>query len=89
MIDKAKLEEWVSEFNDEALFAVGFEDAFIGVAERCGQPALVVYDADICIDILRNRDGMDKSEAIEFFNFNVIGAWMGDHTPLFLSRYET
>jgi hypothetical protein len=86
MIDKAKLQEWVADFNEEALFANGFEEAIVGVAERCGQPALVVYDADKVLEILA-RD-MTKSEAVEFFNFNVIGAWMGENTPLFLSKYE-
>jgi hypothetical protein len=86
MIDKAKLQEWVADFNEEALFANGFEEAIVGVAERCGQPALVVYDVDKVLEILA-RD-MTKSEAVEFFNFNVIGAWMGENTPLFLSKYE-
>lgn len=89
MMDKARIQEWAAEFNEEALFADGFEEAIVGMAERCGQPALVVYDIDIIIDILKNRDGMDETEATEFFNFNIIGAWMGEHTPLFLSRYET
>jgi hypothetical protein len=86
MIDKAKLQEWVADFNEEALFANGCEEAIVGVAERCGQPALVVYDVDKVLEILA-RD-MTKSEAVEFFNFNVIGAWMGENTPLFLSKYE-
>ena len=86
MMDKAKMQEWAAFFNEEALFADGFEEAFLGMAERCGQPALAVYDADKCLEILARE--MDKSEAVEFFNFNVIGAWMGEHTPLFLSKYD-
>ena len=29
--------------------------------------------------------GMTCEEAYEYFNFNIIGAWMGDWTPCFLS----
>ena len=33
-------------------------------------------------------DGMTPDEAIEFWEFNQIGAWVGDQTPCFLTRYE-
>ena len=88
MLGREKLEEWVSDFNEQALFADGFEDAIIGVAERCGMAAVIVYDSEKCIDILMKRDGMSRDEAIEFFNFNTLGAYMGVNTPLFLTRYE-
>jgi hypothetical protein len=58
----------------------------MGVAERCSQPALVLYDAEKCIDILVKRDGMTEEEASEFFFFNTIGAWVGPGTPLFFWR---
>jgi hypothetical protein len=83
-----ELKEWVSEYNDEALFADGFEDAILGIAERCGQPMLVVYDAWKCVEILVRRDGMDPEEALEFLQFNTLGAWVGENTPLFLWRKE-
>ena len=82
------LHDWVAEYNDEALLADGFEDAVIGIAERCSQPTLVVYDAAKCIQILVDRDGMSPEEAQEFFEFNTLGAWAGEGTPLFLWRYE-
>jgi len=80
------LRDWAAQFNAEALLADGYEDAFIGMAERCGQPSLAVYDVDKCIEILMQRDGMAYEEAVEFFDFNTLGAWAGEATPLFLSR---
>ena len=79
--------ELIRDENPEALLADGFEDAFIGVARRCGQPTLVTYDYDQCVDILMKRDGMSYEEASEFFEFNVVGAWMGEGTPLYLCRH--
>lgn len=78
------LREEIAGHNEEALMADGFEDAIIGVAERCGQPSLVVYDAEKCIQILMERDGMTYEEAQEFFDFNTLGSWVGEHTPLYL-----
>jgi len=74
--------------DDEVLLADGFEEAFIGTASRCTQGPTAVYDRAKCIEILMLRDGMSEEDAEEFFEFNVIGAWVGDRTPLFLSRIE-
>jgi hypothetical protein len=76
--------EWAAQVDEEILLADGFEDAFIGVAERSSQHPLAVYDAGKCIEILVERDGMSYEEAEEFFSFNVTGAWAGEYTPLFL-----
>ena len=67
------------------LLADGLEDAFIGVASRCGQPDLAVYNIEKAVQVLVDRDGMDPDEAREFLEFNSIGAWVGDGTPLWLS----
>jgi len=69
------------------LLADGFEDAFIGAAMRFGwAEPVALYDYEKCIDILVTRDGMDRGEAEEFFDFNVIGAWVGDQTPIYVTR---
>lgn len=74
--------EWIMGYNPEALMADGFEDAILGVAERCSQPALVVYDAEKCVEILVER-GMEEDEAMEFFQFNTLGAWVGGRDAAF------
>ncbi len=66
------------------LLADGFEGAFIGVATRCGQPTLAVYSAHKCIKLLVERDGMTHEEAMEYFEYNTEGAWLGDRTPIFV-----
>lgn len=85
MRDLLSVRELVAGHNEDALFADGFDEAIMGVAERCGQPTLVVYDARLCIEILEGQ-GMTTEEASEFFSFNTLGAWMGENTPLFLWR---
>jgi len=65
------------------LTADGFDDALIGVGERCGCPDLAVYDANKCLEILV-ESGMDSEEALEYFEFNTLGAWVGDSTPIFV-----
>jgi hypothetical protein len=74
------------------LKADGFDEAIIGVGRRCGQPTIVVYDANKCREILQKQLKSDVVEdeivadlaADEYFEFNVVGAWMGEDTPIFV-----
>ena len=71
--------------SEELLLADGFEGAFVGFARRFGwHEPVAVYDYTRCLEILVERDGMDHLGASEFLEFNVIGAWVGEQTPIFL-----
>ena len=85
MTTEQEVKDWIIEYNEEALLADGFEEAFLGVSEVFGRPPLATYDRDKCIDILVKRDGMTYEEAVEHFDFNVTGAWVGDGTPIYLT----
>ena len=63
------------------LFADGFDDAIIGVAQQFNIMS-VAYNRDKCIEILMKD--MDQLEAIEYFEFNLIGAYVGEQTPTFI-----
>lgn len=73
----------IADYAPGALLADGFDDAILGVAERCGQPTLVAYDRCRCIDILEAQ-GMSREDAEEYFEFNVAGAWVGEQTPVWI-----
>jgi hypothetical protein len=70
--------------NPEALLADGFEDALVGVVRRCGQPTLAAYSYARALEVLMMRDGMEYDDAVEWMEFNVVGAWFGPHTPAWL-----
>ena len=71
------------------LKADGFDKAFLGVASRFNMEDVFAYDLDKVLKILIERDGMSPDEALEFFQYNIIGAWVGDKTPLFVKRYDS
>ena len=81
MIDCSSKRSFISDVNGEALFADGFDDAIIGVAQQFNIMS-VAYNRDKCIEILMKD--MDQLEAIEYFEFNVIGAYVGEQTPTFI-----
>jgi hypothetical protein len=73
MIDK--IIEWFPE--DELLKADGFDDAIIGIDEVSMR---LIYSKSKCVEILMKD--MDEEDALEFFNFNVSGSYVGEKTPI-------
>ena len=62
------------------------DDAFIGIGNQFYNKPVAIYDREKCIEIL--AVDMSYEEAEEFFEFNIIGGWLGDQTPMFLTRIE-
>jgi len=42
----------------------------------------VVYSGQKIVEILMERDGMEYDEALEYIEFNIEGAYVGDQTPV-------
>jgi hypothetical protein len=68
----------------ELLTMAGYDDCIVGIVERFGQDPIVCYDTDKVICHLQN-DGMDIDDAQDYLCYNLLGSWMGDATPCFLS----
>lgn len=62
----------------------GFDDCIVGIGSRCGQPDLLVYDFDKIIQKLQDEGQMSYDEALEYYEFNILGAWAGEGTPIIL-----
>ena len=60
-----------------------FDDAIIGVCERIGNEPVVAYDATKIVEILSRS--MTEDEAYEYFEFNILGAYVGERTPAFIT----
>ena len=59
-----------------------FDSALVAVGGRFNHGPLAVYDKNKVIGILDAEMGEDWGE--EFFDFNIIGSWVGDSTPIFI-----
>ena len=79
------------ETEGEGILYPNYEEALIGICRRFNQPSVALYDYKKCIEILM-RDAEDEEtayeQAVEWFEFNTIGAWMGEYTPAFAYRDE-
>ena len=77
-----EINEYAEEVEEEIIIYDEYEDAIIGLADRFGMDTSVAYDYDKVIKIL--MEDMSYEEAVEYFDFNVIGGWVGDSTPVFI-----
>jgi hypothetical protein len=64
-----------------------YDKAIIGVIEGAGVSAAVAYDYEKVINANIDQ-GMTEEEAIEHFEFNQLGAYVGEHTPVFVHNYN-
>jgi hypothetical protein len=92
----------IAEINPEALLLDGFDEAIIGMAERINLGPIIAYDVEKIIEILANdmkveEDDLEDGQSIEdlkismayeYFYFNIQGAWMGENTPIFISKLQ-
>ena len=73
------LEKILEQYEDEQiLIADGFDSAVIGIEENSMR---LIYSVEKCINILMDQ-GMDMTEAVEYFEFNVSGSYVGEKTPI-------
>ena len=86
-----KIKEEIVEVNPDALFIdgydgdkEGFNDALIGYGSRRGMSDLAIYSVEKIIDILICKYDMETEDALEWFNYNIEGAYMGENTPIFV-----
>lgn len=74
--------------DNEFMFADGFDDAIIGVLERFGSEPIVCYNREMVINKMV-EDGMTREESEEYFDYNIIGAYVGETTPAFINTIDS
>lgn len=69
--------------DEEFLQADGFDDALLGVVTDFNSEPRLAYSRKLCLDILM-KQSMDYDEALEYFDYNVQGAYVGEKTPVWV-----
>lgn len=78
---QSKLNQILELYPDDTFtIADGFDDAIIGVDDN---NLKIVYNIDEVINILI-REGMSVDDAIEYYEYNIVGSYVGLNTPSFI-----
>jgi hypothetical protein len=94
--------EDIFEAYPEVLVIDGHDDAIVGVGERINLEPVLIYDSEKIItklaeDMEVEEDELEEGEsiesakylkALEYFEFNIKGAWVGERTPIFMEKIE-
>ena len=69
--------------DEEILKADGFDNAVIGIDTDSMR---LIYSVHKCIEVLK-EEGMDEIDAVEYFEYNVLGAYVGEKTPIWCNDF--
>lgn len=83
-----KRQEIADDYGDPELLFLSepeYDDAIIGVAHRIGQEDVIAYDYNkVCEAVAKMIGNDDIMEVMEYVEFNVMGAYVGERTPIFV-----
>ena len=75
-----------------------YDKGFMGIGFQHHKGPVAVYDREKCVDALAeefakdgNSDDEDSdpyTDASEFFSFNTEGSWVGEQTPIIISKFS-
>jgi|TARA_Y100000034_G_C6725185_1_gene320964 hypothetical protein len=101
---RKRIDEFCEEnWPDEEILLFGGEDGdpydkgLIGIGFQQHKGPVAVYDREKCIEALakeftENATGGEDADpyvdAVEWFDFNTAGAWVGGQTPIIISRFQ-
>lgn len=80
-------ESWddLSKYNNEMLFLNDYSaNSLVGLLFKHETNIVAVYDDYLCVQSLI-EEGMEEEEAIEYFEYNTRGSYVGENTPAFLT----
>jgi hypothetical protein len=71
---------------EDFIFLDGYDDAIMGVAlgwvEGSRQGVVTLYDKSKVLSLLVGQ-GVTDEDALEYFEFNILGGYLGPKTPIF------
>lgn len=88
MTSLSSVRDFIDEFSDgtdeQLMLLEGHDNALVGVVQRFNA-TFALYDLAKVLENLI-AGGMTHDEATEWYEFNMLGAWVGGSTPAFLIR---
>lgn len=74
------IDEIVENYPDEEILkADGFDEAVIGIEINSMR---LIYSVSKCLDIIAIDDDLTYTDALEHFDYNVRGSYVGEKTPI-------
>jgi hypothetical protein len=75
--------EFVNSNAEGAVVFPGCESALVGYAARINLEPVAVYSYNLLVGA-HIEQGLNEEEAIEYVDYNIVGLWAGERTPVIL-----
>ena len=85
--DADLIKEELAEWNPDALAVDGLDGAIVGYGQQFPDAPVLVYNYDKCVQVFMGQ-GMSWEEAVEWMEYNVVNAYHGKGTPIFMRKAE-
>ena len=82
MASRQQIQTFLESIEESTLLLDGFDEALIGFAQRVGEPMVAIYSYARIVERLMEGDVFTYEEAVEYVEFNITGAWVGEQTPM-------
>ena len=79
------MKEHLEKIDPDLLYADGFDDCILGITFREEVPVVLYSSSRI---IQRLSKDMPEEEAVEYFEFNINGAYVGERTPIYVETLD-
>ena len=63
-----------------------YDSCIAGIGWRTASDPVLVYDRAKILEFLQTE--MTEEDAIEHYEFNIVGSWVGDGTPIFVELID-
>jgi len=74
----------LNEFAEDAVILDGFDNCIIGITEEFGVGPRILYSKDMILETLTENQNMTYHESLEYYEYNILGLYAGEQTPIFL-----
>jgi hypothetical protein len=74
---------YYDDFAEGTIKLNGFDNCIVGITEEFGNGPRILYSKEKIIEELCEEMTID--EALEFYDYNILGGYFGEQNPIFLS----
>jgi hypothetical protein len=83
-----EIQDEIKELYPDALVMDGFDDCIEGMCFQYGKPPVIAYNKQKVLQKLMDGGIETLEGAEEYFEFNQLGAYVGEHTPVFIETFQ-
>ncbi len=72
------IRERITEYNPEAILWDGLDSCIIGMSTD----GRAIYSLDSLVEYFQIYEEMSEEDAVEYVDYNIVGAYVGEFTPI-------